>query len=71
MTLLKRAASKSAFAVGILLCVSTIAQAAMAPPPVARTSATKVQWYVDKCSPGFHGINAPNGNGYRCVPDER
>jgi hypothetical protein len=43
----------------------------MAPPPVARTSATKVQWYVDKCSPGFHGINAPNGNGYRCVPDER
>jgi hypothetical protein len=34
-------------------------------------SATNVraQMYGWTCQPGWHAINAPNGNGYRCVPD--
>jgi Spy/CpxP family protein refolding chaperone len=35
------------------------------------TSATnaEAQMYGWTCQPGWHAINAPTGNGYRCVPD--
>ncbi len=63
---------------GAALWLCATAQAAtMAPPAIhawataPHTSATRIQWYADKCGPGYHGINAPNGNGYRCVPNER
>jgi hypothetical protein len=29
----------------------------------------EAQMYGWSCQPGWHAINAPNGNGYRCVPD--
>jgi Spy/CpxP family protein refolding chaperone len=35
------------------------------------TSATnaKAQMYGWNCQPGWHAINYPSSNGYRCVPD--
>ncbi|MBV8472448.1 MAG: hypothetical protein JO234_03455 [Hyphomicrobiales bacterium] len=66
-----KSALVATIAAGAVLCVSAIANAAMTPPTAVKTSVTKVQWYANKCSPGFHGINAPNGNGYRCVPDDQ
>ena len=24
---------------------------------------------LNDCQPGFHGVPAPNGNGFRCVPN--
>jgi hypothetical protein len=65
-----KSALVAAIGAGAVLCVSAMANAAITPPHGFKTSATTVQWYADKCSPGFHGINAPNGNGYRCVPND-
>ena len=82
MTSLRSHALNFAFAGGLgagaALWLCATAQAAMMAPPAlhasataTHTSVTRIQYYAGKCPPGFHGINAPNGNGYRCVPNER
>jgi len=30
----------------------------------------EAQMYGWSCQPGWHAINFPSGNGYRCVPDD-
>ena len=46
-----------------------LAAPAEAGMPVARFKAASpaIQRISDRCQEGFHEMNAPNGNGYRCV----
>ena len=32
-----------------------------------KAASPAIQRVADRCQEGFHEINAPNGNGYRCV----
>ncbi len=59
---------------GLALCVSAIAlfacasaEAAMAIAPASQLRSTMIQRIDHRCQPGFHAVNWPNGNGYRCV----
>ena len=50
-------------------CLAAPAEAGMA---VARFTAASpaIQQVSDRCQEGFHEINAPNGNGYRCIQND-
>jgi hypothetical protein len=41
----------------------------LAAASLASTPGANAQMHGWSCPPGWHAINAPNGNGYRCVPD--
>jgi hypothetical protein len=41
----------------------------LAAASLASSRTAQAQMYGWTCQAGWHAINAPNGNGYRCVPD--
>lgn len=55
-------------AVALLACAS--AEAAMTITPAGKMQSTTIQRVSHRCQPGFHSINWPNGNGYRCVEND-
>ena len=43
------------------------AEAGMSIASLGKAPSSAIQRIADRCQVGFHEINAPNGNGYRCV----
>ena len=48
------------------VCLAAPAEAGMAVAHI-KAASPAIHRVADRCQEGFHEINAPNGNGYRCV----
>jgi putative intracellular protease/amidase len=46
-----------------------VAAGILAAASLSSATNAEAQMYGWSCQAGWHAINAPNGNGYRCVPD--